>query len=64
MHVKLKSLIFLMEKNYMFEIDIKTLEQTLEQGVKHVQRLKKHFEHVFVCWVVTFIFIVWMIFII
>ena len=38
MHIKHKSLVSVMEKklvnNYMFEIDIKTLEQ----GVKYVQR--------------------------
>ena len=73
MHVKHKSLIFVMKKklvnNYMFEIDIKNTRTRCEICSKITTKTPiffsiVDFQHVFVCWVVTFIFIVWMVFII
>ena len=50
--------------NYMFKINIKNT-RTLSELLRH-QNFSSivDFEHVFVCYAVTFIFIVWMIFII
>ena len=67
MHVKHKSLIFVMGKklvnNYIFEIDITNTRARCEMCSKTTIKTSKlfiiiDFKLVFVCWVVTFIFIV------
>ena len=69
MHVKHKSVIFVAEKNYpvnnyMFKTDIKSTRTRCGICSKLIIKLPGlfsivDFDHVLICWVVNFTFIVW-----